>query len=306
MSAHLHEEITALADGRLGPEAAERAAEHLAVCPQCREALAAERALRRTLTETGDLPLPPDLTHRLMGVASQPIPAPEVGLGNAVARTWSDRPSRRRLVARSGAAMAGAASLIVLLVVIGTAFQRSGDPDTLLSQSSGASLLPVQFPTPESGVAALGFPAATQTQAGISWLEQNDWPAPDRLPEGAELRVLGTIVEQGEDVLLAEVTHRGRTATLIAQRGIVEESELSRYPEVELGDGVAHQLPGPGFTLVLQCSHTVVVITSTENRNLVAEIAEGMPVERPHAVTGKLIEGWQALLRWTDQLVQSR
>lgn len=306
MSAHLHEEITALADGRLGPEATERAVEHLAACPQCSEALAAERALRRTLTQTGDLPLPPDLTHRLMGVATQPIPAPGVGLGNAVARTWADRPSRRRLVARSSAAMAGAASLIVLLVVIGTAFQRSGDPDTLLSQSSGASLLPVQFPTPESGVAALGFPAATQTQAGIRWLEQNDWPAPAGLPEGAELRVLGTLVEQGEEVLLAEVTHQGRTATLIAQRGIVEESELDHLPEVDLGGAVAHRLPGPGFTLVLQCSNTVVLITSTEHRGLVAEIAEGMPVERPHAITGRMTEGWQALLRWTDHLVQSR
>ena len=81
---HLGSLLSALADGQLRPETAERALAHVAVCPECAEELAAARAARAALAGAGDLRPDPGLTARLLalGTAPQVAPKPRPALGS--------------------------------------------------------------------------------------------------------------------------------------------------------------------------------------------------------------------------------
>ena len=76
MSHHLGERVTALVDGRLDPDAADRAHAHLASCEPCRQAVEAERLTKGRLAHLPG-PAPGDtLTRRLlaMAVPGEPVP----------------------------------------------------------------------------------------------------------------------------------------------------------------------------------------------------------------------------------------
>jgi len=67
---HLGTQISALADGQLGPAAAERALAHVAACPQCAAELAAARAARRTIAAAFEVHPTADLTARLLALGA--------------------------------------------------------------------------------------------------------------------------------------------------------------------------------------------------------------------------------------------
>jgi len=132
--AHLGERLTALVDGQLPPDVAERAHVHLAGCRQCRDAVEAERLMKARLGALSGPPPGDDLMQRLlaMGGPNGPLPpraghvpgtprppavavprvpipltAPAQTAAVGMARSWpggagpADRPDgRRSLVAR--------------------------------------------------------------------------------------------------------------------------------------------------------------------------------------------------------------
>ncbi len=67
---HLGGRVSALVDGRLSVDAAERALVHLASCAACRRDVAAERAVRRMLAAT-EPAAPDDLTSSLLALGGQ-------------------------------------------------------------------------------------------------------------------------------------------------------------------------------------------------------------------------------------------
>lgn len=73
---HLGTQVSALVDGQLPPQAAERALAHVAGCAECAAALAAARQARAALAGAGDVPCSPDLARRLLALGSvAPVPA---------------------------------------------------------------------------------------------------------------------------------------------------------------------------------------------------------------------------------------
>jgi anti-sigma factor RsiW len=128
--------IADLADGRLEPAEAERGFAHVAVCPTCRAALTAQRAVRSRLDTVGQVDPPSDLLGRLRGIAEpgvEPVPPiPTQGgagfrPGGAAGRrpggasSGSTRPptqGRRVQIVAAGAA--GAAALALAVVVGGS------------------------------------------------------------------------------------------------------------------------------------------------------------------------------------------
>lgn len=67
---HLGTQISALADGRLGPAGTERALGHVAACPECAAELAVTRAARAALANAMDVPVARDLAPRLLALSS--------------------------------------------------------------------------------------------------------------------------------------------------------------------------------------------------------------------------------------------
>ena len=67
---HLGTQISALADGRLGPAGTERALDHVAACPECAAELAVTRAARAALANAMDVPVARDLAARLLALSS--------------------------------------------------------------------------------------------------------------------------------------------------------------------------------------------------------------------------------------------
>jgi len=74
---HLGTQVSALADGQLGPAAAERALAHVAACAECAAELDAARAARRAIAAAFEVRPTADLTARLLALgAGAPAPAP--------------------------------------------------------------------------------------------------------------------------------------------------------------------------------------------------------------------------------------
>jgi hypothetical protein len=74
---HLGPLVSALADGELAPDAAERALAHAAGCDRCAAAVEAERSTKALLSGAGAPPPSPDLLARLgrIGGPEGPLPA---------------------------------------------------------------------------------------------------------------------------------------------------------------------------------------------------------------------------------------
>ncbi|NAZ88621.1 anti-sigma factor family protein, partial [Kineococcus indalonis] len=76
---HLGARVTPLVDGRLAPDAALRADEHLRACCECAEAVEAERLVRARLRALPDLEPSGDLMARLRDIGGPSGPLPPRG-----------------------------------------------------------------------------------------------------------------------------------------------------------------------------------------------------------------------------------
>jgi hypothetical protein len=73
---HLGERVTALVDGQLANEAAERAARHLSECPECRQAVELERLMKYRLIGLGRPEPRADLVGSLLSLGGPSGPLP--------------------------------------------------------------------------------------------------------------------------------------------------------------------------------------------------------------------------------------
>ncbi len=140
---HLGERVTALVDGQLPPDVAERAFAHTAGCRPCREALELERLTKARLGALPDLAPGPELiaTLLVLGGPDGPLP-PRAGRLPERARTAGDqRVDQGRLVG------AVAAATISARAAQGGGLRPSGVPRTAgLTDGPRRSLGPVDRP----------------------------------------------------------------------------------------------------------------------------------------------------------------
>lgn len=113
MDAHPQEELlSALLDDALPPAEKEVVTRHLARCHQCRQALAGLQAVRDSLRDLPQEPVPAGWREGLLArMAQEEDPAPAAGAGSPAQGTpwWSSRPGL----------LAGAAVVLLVLVVGG-------------------------------------------------------------------------------------------------------------------------------------------------------------------------------------------
>ncbi|MFD1716683.1 hypothetical protein [Georgenia deserti] len=305
---HLRHEISGLVDGRLAPEEAEAALEHVVSCEECAALLAAERDFRRRMAEATDVRPSDDLTARLVGLGETEVPPAPTGARAVVERAWeplSYRPGRRRLAARASYVLAGTCGVLAVLLTLGAVYERTGDPVAMLEEANGESETPL---TVAATAEAVGDDAdADGTEAALSWLDQQGWVVPDRMPEGADINLVGSAGSEGEEVVVIEVVRDGHTATVVQQRGVLDLEALRGLDEFELGGHEMHSLPGQAGTVVLQCHDRAVLVTSTDDPALVRSIAAAMPATEPGpAVADRIDRGWDTLVEWADVLIESR
>jgi hypothetical protein len=117
--------IADLADGRLPAAEAERAYAHVAVCPDCRAALEAQRAARRRLgsAEQPSVAPPSDLFDRLLGIAEGAPAIPVQGgagvrPGGAAGAHPASARVRSRRVRRGRVVIAGAAGVVAVAAAV--------------------------------------------------------------------------------------------------------------------------------------------------------------------------------------------
>jgi anti-sigma factor RsiW len=120
---HLGDRISAFIDNELDVDARERVLVHLARCAECRASVEAERAIKARLGALARPDVPTDLATRLAGIGAgdQASRRPRHVVPRLRRRATGRRAvgRRRRVVAGSGAALAGA---------LGAAFALGGGP----------------------------------------------------------------------------------------------------------------------------------------------------------------------------------
>lgn len=126
-SAHLGAQVSALLDGQLPEDLAERARAHLSACPACRSAVQREDWVKRGLSRLPDSAPPPGLTALLAGLpaAASGDVTTSAGAGLAVAGRWPERAVGGR-GGRVTAAAIGVGSLSAALVVLGAGYLADG------------------------------------------------------------------------------------------------------------------------------------------------------------------------------------
>ncbi|WP_127130454.1 anti-sigma factor [Georgenia sp. SYP-B2076] len=313
---HLGDDVSALVDGQLPPERAEEALAHLVTCEECAAEVANERAYRQRLSQAWDVAPSVELTNRLMRMAQEPALPPHGGHGPARgfshgrARGFAHGRARRRLVARTSVAVAGAAGVVGALVVVGTLVERTGDPSAMLAQASGAgegrTELVVSADTLGRDVSE-GALSPRTTDAALAWLEANGWSAPAALPTDLHINHVGTVhTPEGEELLGMEMVGDGHQIRVVEQRGVLEAASVAALPTVDAGDFDLYELPGPGTAVVLQAHDVTVLVSSPAEDDLVLRVAETFPGTPPGSGVGdRLDRGWQTLLGWTDLIVQA-
>ncbi|MFC7406437.1 anti-sigma factor family protein [Georgenia alba] len=305
---HLRGEISALVDGQLPPEEAEAALEHVVACEGCAQLLAAERAFRRRLAQARDVRPSEDLTDRLMRLEGMPVPESPTGPRALVDRVWGPltyASGRRRMVAGGSLVMTGAFGILGILLIVGALYQRTGDPVMMLDEVSGPSHGTLNVMTTAEPAAAVAQ-QSDRTESALSWLRENGWAAPEALPSDATINLVGTVGEDEEEVLVVEFTRFGRTATLLEQRGVLDVEELTGLERIDLGAHQGHRLPGPGDAVVLECAGTTVLVTSSDDPELVRSIAAALPATEPGpGMADRLDQGWDTVVGWTDLLLQT-
>ncbi|WP_448071391.1 hypothetical protein [Georgenia yuyongxinii] len=138
---HLGEDVTALVDAQLPPGRTEELLAHVVACEECAAAIAIERDARLRLAAARDVTPSVKLTSRLIAMAAEP-PRDDRGARafvDVALRPLTSGRTRRRLAARSGLVLAGAAGVAGALVIVGTLAERTGDPSAMLAQLTGAA-----------------------------------------------------------------------------------------------------------------------------------------------------------------------
>ena len=198
---HLHELISALADGTLTPEEAAQVQLHMKDCPDCRQLLHDIRRIGTAIGEEGVPPVPANLAGRIRERVTGHT-TPTLAPASAVP-IW-----------RSPFPLAAAATLL-LVSVIWLAWPRGASRSTPLDQEtdrpdSGAP------PSPQ----AKSIPPSSEKAPASSGILQHDAPPPQ------PLRKLGYLVEGGSN----EPKPTAQTDSIEREYGALKEKSQAPAP----------------------------------------------------------------------------
>lgn len=308
---HLGEDVTALVDAQLPPGRTEELLAHVVACEECAAAIAIERDARLRLAAARDVTPSVKLTSRLIAMAAEP-PRDDRGARafvDVALRPLTSGRTRRRLAARSGLVLAGAAGVAGALVIVGTLAERTGDPSAMLAQLTGAAPGRSQLVVSADTLRLTAQKRAPDTtRAALSWLQENGWSAPAALPEGLRVSHVDTVDgPHGDQLLQMELVGQGRQVMVLEQYGVLDPASVADLPVIDLGEHDAYELPVPGSALVLQAGDVTVLVAAPTEDETVADVAGAFPATAPGSdMTDRLDRGWQTLVGWTDLIAQTR
>ncbi|UER55023.1 zf-HC2 domain-containing protein [Kineosporiaceae bacterium SCSIO 59966] len=300
---HLGDRVTDLVDGRLSPDAAERAVAHLAGCQDCRAEVAAERAVRNRLA-TAAAPAPPDgLVDRLVRLGGPTGPLPPrtdrvPGTPAPAPVPWPRRDPRRRSLALAGAGALSAAVLgLVALTVLGSVAGTAPEPVAVLADMPGRSV--------SAGSAPAGSMPAEDLDAEILDAEDLDaedldaedldalraegWPCPPRLDDRLHLVQARSLLVDGNPVLQLTYSDGRATVSVIEERGRIGPADaaarvavLDEVLAAAARSGGGHHVPWHG---VWQSGDVVVTVVADdappEVLDRLVEILPQRPADEP-------------------------
>jgi hypothetical protein len=327
---HLGSRVSALVDGQLSPADTERALAHVAACPPCADELAAARQARRALSVADDVAPAPELTARLLALASEPslsplppVPGarpdrrrPVVPLGESAfavpAKALSgDLVARRRLDGRALlGALTGAGVVVSALLVLGEQ-PRVAPPTHPADALTALGRAPQEAPVPHgsaegqiratlaatgsvgdrSGTAAEGLTEA----AVLDWVRGQGWTGPQQLPAGYDVTAVRLTGEDGESLEVDLTGPHGRVV-LTEQRGVLDVAALGPVEQRTIEGRTLYVVSRHPWHAVWQADDTVVSIVSEAPEDRVVDVVEAFPVAGyDDGIPARLTRGWDTV-----------
>jgi len=320
---HLGTWVSALVDGQLSAAETERALAHVAACPACTDEVAAARQARRALSVAGDVTPDPELTARLLALASgtpSTPPArrdahrPVVPLGQSAyavpAKALSgDLLGRRRSPARLlTGALAGAGVVVGALFVLGdqpVVVPSTHPAHALTALGRAPQHAPVHRGVAEhqlmatvasttGGVGDAGAATGTGSRDSVvlAWMRAEGWACPDRLPAG--LTVTAVRADPADDALL-EVDLAGPhgRVVLTEQRGRLDVASLGPAEERTIDGRTLYVLSRHPWHAVWQSDDTVVSLVSEAPPEQAADMVAHFPVTGyDDGLPARIMRGW--------------
>jgi anti-sigma factor RsiW len=156
-SGHLGATVSALVDGQLDADSAERAWQHVAVCPPCHRLVQHETSLKRRLARFADEPRVDEPSDQLIGALR--------GLDPATV-PWTcdidELEDGNRTLRRAGLALMGAGSVSAAVFGLSALSGPAGTPAT--SIGGGTTMVPTSVTVGPSGSVHGRLPGYTATR----------------------------------------------------------------------------------------------------------------------------------------------
>lgn len=311
MNGHLGSWVSALADGQLPPDQAERALAHVAVCRRCAAELEAAREARRALAAAADVPVAPDLAARLLALSASVPPSEGDPLRERPqVASWEPEPwsapltndlvaaDRRRRVRRLVAAGAGGVGVAAAaLFAVGDVPVVAPDPSaeqvlTLLARAEPDEIAAGQDVLGTVAPAATHAVADSRDTAALAWMGGEGWVRPDRLPDGLDvsaLRLVGPEAEIVELDLSGSVGHvvvREQVGRLDARTG--ERGSLGGRDVVVLSTEPWH--------VAWQADDVVVDVAADVPQEVMAQVVAAFPADGyDSGVLARVARGWSTV-----------
>jgi len=304
---HLGSQLSALADGQLAPEAAERALAHVAGCPECAEGLAAARAARAALSAAREVAPDPELTARLLALGTlrpEPVQPPRVARTAPLASapmalpgTGAYRGSYDGSVLPRKRSVLPVAAAVVALGLVSAAYVMGGEPDVSVDGQPVAALsvlsaAAVAVSTPPRGSGSPADPADVDLDA---WLADHPWAVDVVVPQGHEVAA----VRATDDELEVDLDGPDGLVVLRQLRGrLADVGEV-----VQVAGRSVRQIAWSPTCLAWQSGNAVVTVVAEGSRAAVEPVVAAYPVQAYDAgAPARVGRGWQLLMTaWSGE-----
>lgn len=274
---HLGPLVSAYVDGQLPPAEAERAGDHVAVCPECQAQVLAEGAGRRAARQARPVRAGEDLTQRLLALE-------DAAASNYLPDEAADTGRARRapgLKVMTGALASVGLIAVALFALGGT--QREVDLPALVAQDPGAVTTPDR--------AAGGDTELSATV--LDWMADTGWAAPQRLPAGMSVQQVTSSAEQQDTVRLGLSGHRGGV-WISEQHGVLSASEMAAMDAETIGGRRVYRLGDHSW--VVQCGDSVVAVSSSQNPRAARALVASLPHEAGPDMLERMQHGFEVLV----------